>query len=116
MNPADRIPNVQQYTTGASERKQILLALVLAFGIDFFAKLNTAQGKKTSSADVWIAAKGQSIAAWIVLIVILSMASDFDSTRQLSVAFAWLILIVALLGNGSKAIGNVSNIIKLPTK
>ena len=49
--------------------------------------------------------------AWIVLAVALTGGAQFDSTAQLSAAFAYLILVAALMFYGLTAFANVQKLI-----
>jgi hypothetical protein len=49
--------------------------------------------------------------SWIVIAVVLTGAAQFDSTAQLSAAFAYLILVAAVMFYGSNAIANVNALV-----
>jgi len=49
--------------------------------------------------------------AWIVLAVALTGAAQFDTTSQLAAAFAYLILVAALLWYGPTAFTNINKLI-----
>jgi hypothetical protein len=53
----------------------------------------------------------QRIAGGIVVAMFLVIASDFDATAQLAVAFAYLILISSLLVVGPAAFENLSRMV-----
>lgn len=50
-------------------------------------------------------------APWIVLAVVLTGAAQFDTTAKLSSAFAYLILVAAVLFYGPEAIKNVNKLV-----
>jgi hypothetical protein len=110
------IPNVAAQTAG--DRRQILLTLTIAFGIAYLAKISDVAasqgvkklltGKGDDRSPAIRALEAQNAVGWVILIVILSIGSDFETSRPLAVAFAWLILIASVLQNGEKAIKTLS--------
>jgi hypothetical protein len=49
--------------------------------------------------------------AWIILAVALTGAAQFDTTAQLAAAFAYLILVAAILWYGPAALTNIQSLI-----
>lgn len=111
LNPGTYAPSVQVRTTGASVRQQIVFTTFAAFTISTLAKFEPYSRKK-KGRDVFtqkntarvLMMVGKGIIGWVVLLLILSAASDFETTAQLAQAFAWLILISAVLFNGQTAL------------
>jgi hypothetical protein len=52
-----------------------------------------------------------NFAPWLVLAVVLLGGAQFDSTSKLSAAFAYLILVAAILFYGPQAIANVNSMV-----
>ena len=48
--------------------------------------------------------------AWIILAVALTGAAQFDTTAQLAAAFAYLILVAAILWYGPEALKNIQGL------
>lgn len=53
----------------------------------------------------------QRIAAWGVVVFVLIVFAEFDATAELSVAFAYLILLSVLLTVGPVAFDNLSKMV-----
>lgn len=111
LNPGTYAPDVQVRTTGASVRQQIVFTTFLAFAVSFIAKFEpytrNRKGNKVFTREdtakvLQLTFRG--IVGWVVLLLILSAASDFETTQELATAFAWLILISAILFNGQDAL------------
>lgn len=100
-DPGAYAPDVQQRTTGASIRTQIVFTTVGAFAISYIAKMKRFDKASTAEA-AQITAKGAI--GWFVLLIALSAMSDFETTSQLAIAFAWVILLASLFVNGPKAL------------
>lgn len=99
-----RPPDIQSRTSGASPRGQIVFAMVGAFAISYIAKLKRFDKKSTAQATI---ITGKSIVGWFVVLIALSAMSDFQSTQQIAVAFALLVMLTAILVNGPAAIKTV---------
>jgi hypothetical protein len=115
------IPDVPA-ATGVSSgdvRRQILLALGGAFAVHYLSRItfgDSSTGADGSNAikqgapDFSAANRESNLAAWLVILVMLAIASDIDSTRELAVAFAFLVFLVAFIGNGGDAFRNIQKL------
>src|SRR3990172_3766688 len=92
--------------SGAIVRREILLALGAAFFVHYLARI-----KKGSKPDYSTANRESNIVAWLAVLFMLSIASDFQTTQQLAVAFAFLVALVALIGEGANAFANISYLV-----
>jgi hypothetical protein len=102
-NLASRGPDIRGRIVG--NRRKIVSALLLAFVVRVVATYDVkgwSSGKKPAIKSVDIGA--QNLVAWALLAVMLSVASDMESTSDLAVAFAFLILIATLMVSGLDAI------------
>lgn len=52
----------------------------------------------------------QSLFGWAVVAIILSIFADIESTSEIAVAFAWLILIAVLFNSGIKVFDGISSV------
>ena len=50
-------------------------------------------------------------ASWAIIAVVLLGAAQFDTTSKLAAAFAYLILVAAILYYGPEAVKNVNNLV-----
>lgn len=99
-------------------RRQIILALAGAFTVHYLSRITFSDSSikpgETSPTpgqpDFSKANRESNLAAWLVILVILSIASDIETTRELAVAFAFLLMLVAFLGEGTMAFGNVQKL------
>jgi len=99
--PYNAIPNVEERTTGASRRGQVFGLLMLAFVINGLSKAGSV--KNESETKVFFKSLAtNNLPAWAFLWVVLTLASDFDSTTDLALAFAVLIFLASLILNGEK--------------
>lgn len=108
-------PDVAARTVYASNRRKIVTALAGAFAIRVLANLEA--NKKTNRYDaqnVIDAVSGANIPAWVVIAAVLMMASDFESTSRPAMAFALLIFIGLLIGDGEMAIKTINRIVNPP--
>lgn len=102
----DKVPNIQEKTTGRPGAEQVVLTTFIAFVVSGLA--NAPIGKSKTKQEAFL--KGllaNNLINWGVLFVILVMASDFEASATLAIAFAWLILIATLLSKGEKAFQNL---------
>ena len=53
----------------------------------------------------------QALFAWGVVAVTLAIFADINSTSELAVAFAWLVLIAVLFNSGGKVFDNISAVV-----
>lgn len=100
-NPGTYAPDIQARTTGSSIRNQIVFTTTGAFVISYLAKMKRFRKQDAAAATL---ITGRSIVAWFALLVILSAMSDFQTTQELAVAFAWLVFLSALFVNGPAAL------------
>lgn len=111
--PRPSIPDVRSRLAG--NRRQITLALIVAFVIQVVSQVKEPSGKdKLTQAK--LAAGGTNFIAWIVVVMFLAIASDFDATSDLARAFALLILLTVLLRSGPKAMENVQKLTEQGSK
>ena len=104
-------PNLAERTTQADNRQQIVLLILLAFTVHVLANMQTNRaGKRLRIEDVPPAIMQTNLPAWAVVAVILLIASDFDSTSRVSVAFAGLLTIAVVISDGQKAFKLVGRI------
>jgi hypothetical protein len=94
-----------------SNRRKIVLGLLLAFVIRILATMD-AEGAKKGKSKVKEALKEQNLIAWAVLASFLAIASDIESTSDIAVAFTVLILIAAILSSGPDALDNLDKLVK----
>lgn len=94
-----------------SNRRKIVLGLLLAFVIRILATID-ADGAKKGKSKVKNALSGQNLIAWAALASFLAIASDIESTSDIAVAFALLILVAAILTSGPDALDNLDKLIK----
>lgn len=94
-------PDIAARTTGASPRGQIVFATVGAFAVTYVAKMRRFRKREFQEAAYLT---GRGLVGWGVLLIALSAMSDFETTQQLGIAFAWLILITAVLVSGPEAL------------
>lgn len=114
------IPDLPQAAgvSGGDVRRQIILALGGAFAIHYLSRVSFGDSSikpgdtapTAGTIDFSKANRESNLAAWLVILVMLAIASDIDTTRELAVAFAFLILLVAFIGEGGKAFGNVQQL------
>lgn len=94
-----------------SNRRKIVLALLIAFVIRILATVDT-EGAKKGKAKVRESVTGQNLVSWAVLAAFLAIASDIDATSDIAVAFALLILVASLLTSGPDALSNLDKLVK----
>lgn len=104
------IPDVATRTVGADTRRKVLLALTVAFTVRTLAMFKRNEDGYTPQ-NVWKAVQKTNIPAWVVLYAMLAIASDFDTTRELALAFAILILVAIFLYDGGKFITTIESIV-----
>lgn len=93
-----------------SNRRKIVLGLLIAFMIRTLATIDT-EGAKKGKPKIRKAITEQNLVAWAVLASFLAIASDIDTTSDIAVAFTLLILVAALLTSGMDAIDNLNKLI-----
>lgn len=95
-------PNIADRTVYASDRRKVLLALMVAFAIRAISHFE--KGRDNVDPEKALKAIGSTgIPNWLILVAILTIASDFESTSKLAVAFSLLILVAVLMNNGLEA-------------
>lgn len=106
------VPDVAARTVGADTRRQVMLALTVAYVVRAVSYLerNEATGRYEPRA-IYDALLRTNIPAWVVIYAVLAIASDFDTTRQLSVAFALLLLVAVLLYDGPEFLAIIESIV-----
>ena len=105
----------------ASDRRKIYVSLILAFLIYELAQIDPLKIKgdptKTAASDntkaAKVALKNTNLWAWAVVLITLTVMSDFDTFADLAVAFAVLIFIVTAFNNGESAFTNLTNFQKI---
>lgn len=100
-----------QVPRSVSARRKIVLAMLLAFVIRILATVKADDAVAGKGLGFKSAIEGQNLIAWGVLVAMLSLASDIDATSDIAVAFAFLILVAALLSSGTDAIKNLDTLI-----
>lgn len=53
----------------------------------------------------------QALFGWGVIAITLAIFADIDTTADLAVAFAWLVLIAVLFNSGPKVFNSISSIV-----
>lgn len=106
------IPNMQAQTTGASDRQKVIGALLLAFTVNTVGRMEGVKKPRQFFATVLT----QNLPAWVFILAILTIASDFDSTRDIAIAFALLFLVAAILTNGLDAMAVIQSLIDKANK
>ena len=87
-------------------RSQILFTLGVAFAINFASLYRPDQLDRAKEAHT--AGKQVDIIGFALLTITLVAASDFQTTQQLALAFAWLILIATLALHGTQAFKHIN--------
>ena len=100
------LPNVAQANDAASDRQKIVTALAAAFGIRLLAHLDK-DFRSENATKFYQTLLSQNLLAWVVMVSILALLSDFDTTRDVAVALAFLIFIAVLLQSGLPMAENV---------
>lgn len=69
-------------------------------------------GGKANSAGTFVHVTGvQRVVGFAVVGFVLFVAADFPATSQLAVAFAYLIMVAALIAAGPAAFGRISSLV-----
>ena len=98
------VPNVQERTTGANPRTQILLLIGGAAMVRFAAGMGFYEVDKNILRP---GLRGVPILAFIAIYVVLAIAADFDATQDFAVMFALLLFVTILINNGVVAMANL---------
>jgi len=107
--------NAAEVYDGASNRQKIVTALVGAFVIRVVAGITVnRKTKRADASDVIGAIYEADIPSWIVIAAILMIASDFEATSRLSLAFTLLLLVAVIMADGERAIKNVEKLRNQP--
>jgi hypothetical protein len=101
------VPDVAVRTVGADTRRKVMLALTVAYVMRTVSQLERGSDGKYEAKAVYQALLRTNIPAWVVLYAVLAIASDFDATRELAVAFAILIMVSVLLYDGPRLLAIV---------
>lgn len=103
------IPDVAVRTVGADTRRKVMLTLSVAYIIRTISYLERDTKGSYGPTQLTDALLRTNIPAWVVLYAVLAIASDFDATQALSMAFAILIMIAVLLYDGPRAIRTIES-------
>jgi hypothetical protein len=102
--PPTIIPNAAERVNdaGTDARRAVLYLIGGAIALQFVSGLDTYERGKGSAA-VTAGLNEVTIAAWVGVYIVLAIAADFDTTRDLAVAFALLVFLATAYKFGPKA-------------
>lgn len=106
-NRATGVPDVAARTVGADTRRKVMLLLTIAYVIRTVAYLERDTKGDYTPERVTDALLRTNIPAWVVIYAVLAIASDFDATREVSIAFAILVLVAVLFYDGPRTLRTI---------
>lgn len=92
------------------ERRGTFLPLLFAFAVQIIADYDY---DKPLDKQVRPLLREQNLLGWGVLFISLSAMTDFDTTRELAIAFAWLILIASLAYRGKAFFDKLDTLVRI---
>lgn len=101
------VPDIAARTIGADTRRKVMLTLTIAYLIRAIAYLERDPKGGYTPERLTDALLRTNIPAWVVIYAVLAVASDFDATREISIAFAILVLVAVLLYDGPRSLKTI---------
>jgi len=101
------VPNIAARTIGADTRRKVILTLTIAYLVRAIAYLERDTKGDYTPERLTDALLRTNIPAWVVIYAVLAIASDFDATREISIAFAILVLVAVLLYDGPRSLKTI---------
>lgn len=101
---------VYSANVSGGERRGAFLPLLIALTITIGSRFNP-KGKKTFLEQLPKVVKTQNLIAWGAVFIILTVATDYDTTYELALALSWLILLAVVVNNGMQFATNLNALV-----